>query len=72
MTAIATPTLEIAKRTPVSAGPARVLTCSTQLATTFVAVSSSGTRARDGVTAACVGRVMVTAVAATVAHAYTT
>jgi hypothetical protein len=42
---------------------------STQLETTFVAVSSSAERASDGTIAACAGRVMVTAVAATTAPA---
>ena len=44
---------------------------STQLETTFVAVSSSAERASDGTITACAGRVMVTAVAATTAPAYT-
>ena len=42
---------------------------STQLETTFVAVSSSAERASDGTITACAGRVIVTAVAATTAPA---
>ena len=40
---------------------------SVQPETAFVAVSSSGVRASDGRSAACAGRVIVTAVAATAA-----
>ncbi len=59
----------VASRTPASAGATSTLTLSVQPKTTFDAVSSSGTRASAGASAACVGRVTVTAVAATAAQA---
>jgi hypothetical protein len=56
-----------ASSTPVRAGAAKTLTLSIQPETTFVAVSSSGVRARAGTSADWVGRVTVTQVAATAA-----
>src|SRR4029077_19639895 len=56
--------------TPASAGASSTLRLSIQPETTFVAVSSSGGRASAGVNADWVGRVIVTAVAATAASAY--
>jgi hypothetical protein len=58
------------RSTPASAGAATRLTLSIQPETTLVAVSSSGVQASAGTSAACVGRVRVTAVAATAASAY--
>jgi hypothetical protein len=47
-----------------------MLTLSIHPETTFTAVSSSGVRASAGIRTACAGRVVVTAVAASAAHAY--
>jgi hypothetical protein len=47
-----TPAPEKPNRTPATSGPARMLTFSIQLETTFVAVSSSGVRESEGVRAA--------------------
>src|SRR6185503_3079202 len=58
-----------ASNTPASAGATSTLTLSIQPETTLVAVSSSGVLASDGTSAAWVGRVIVTAVAATAASA---
>ena len=57
-----TSTPETVSRTPVSALATSTPTPSTQLETTFVAVSSSAERASDGTITACAGRVIVTAV----------
>ena len=59
----------MASRTPASAGATRTLRLSIQPEATLVAVSSSGVRASPGTSAACVGRVIVTAVAAIAASA---
>ena len=59
----------MASRTPASAGATSTLTLSIQPETTLVAVSSSGVRASAGTSAAWVGRVIVTAVAAIAASA---
>ncbi len=56
--------------TPAPAVATSTLEFSTQLETTLVAVSSCAVWASAGVSAACVGRVMVTAVAATAAQTY--
>ena len=55
---------------PATVGATSRLTLSFQPETTFDAVSSSGMRQSAGVRAAIVGRVIVTAVAATAAHRY--
>ena len=60
---------EMASSTPVRTPATRTPPFSTQLVTTFVAVSSSAERASDGWITACAGRVIVTAVAATTAPA---
>ena len=60
---------ETARMMPVSALATRAPPFSTQLDTTFAAVSSSGERASDGMITACAGRVIVTAVAASTAPA---
>jgi hypothetical protein len=57
------PGLEVASKTPAMTGPMRTLMLSIQLDTTLTDVSSSGLRARPGVSAPIVGRVTVTAVA---------
>ena len=61
---------ETAMITPAPAVATSTLLFSTQLETTLVAVSSCAVCASAGVSAACVGRVMVTAVAAAAAHTY--
>jgi hypothetical protein len=63
------PGLQTSSRTPATAGATSTLALSIHPETTFVAVSSSGERASAGTRAACVGRVIVTAVAATAASA---
>ena len=67
MTANTVPGLPTASSSPVRAGAASIAMLSIQPETTFVAVSSSGERASAGSSAACVGRVTVTADAATAA-----
>ena len=69
ITAKTVPGLETASSTPVAAGAASTLVLSTQPERTFAAVSSSGVRASAGSSVACAGRVSVTAVAASAAHA---
>ncbi len=69
MTAKTAAAPETPSSSPASAGAARIDSPSIQFETTFVAVSSSGVRARPGRSAACVGRVTVTAAAATAASA---
>ena len=56
-------------RRPASAGPAKRAMLSTPLATAFAAVSSSGVRASDGVSAACAERNGVFAIVAAIARA---
>jgi len=70
MTAKTTPGEPTARSTPVAAGADTSETLSIQPETTLAAVSSSGDRASAGTSAACAGRVSVTAVAATAASAY--
>ncbi len=62
-----TPVLATPNRTPASAGPANTAMLSTPLATAFAAVSSSGVRASDGVSAACEERNGVVAIVAAIA-----
>src|SRR5439155_24559621 len=69
ITAKTVPAPPAASRTPARAGATSMDRLSIQPEATFAAVSSSGVRASAGVTTACAGRVMVTAVAATAARA---
>ena len=55
--------------TPARAGAVSTATLSVHPETTFAAVSSSGSRASDGVSAVCAGRVVVIAVEAAAASA---
>ena len=70
MSANTTPGPDTPRRTPVSAAAASVIALSIQPETAFAAVNSSGTRTSAGTSADCVGRVIVTAVAATAANTY--
>ena len=58
----------VASSAPASAGAVNMATLSFQPETTFVAVSSSGRRARYGTSAAWAGRVVVIAVATSAAR----
>ena len=66
MIANTAPVLATASSNPASAGPANTATLSTLLATAFAAVSSSGVRASDGVSAACAERNGVVAIVAAI------
>src|SRR3954471_1660442 len=66
-----TPGVLTVSTTPTSSGPPSVLTPSIQLETTFVAASSSGSLARPGATADCVGRVTVNATDGRTSSPYT-
>src|SRR5690242_9540027 len=71
-TANSTPGVLTVSTTPTSNGPAKVLTLSIQLETTFVDANSSGRRARPGANDACVGRVTVNAIDGNTRSPYTT
>src|SRR3954469_13221699 len=66
-----TPGVLTVSTTPTSSGPPSVLTPSIQLETTFVAASSSGSLARPGANADCVGRVTVNATDGRTSSPYT-
>ncbi len=68
---IATPVPAIAISAPASAVPARSLIASLHPDRVLIPVSSSASWARDGISAACAGRVIVTVQAVTIAVAYT-
>ena len=63
------PVLATARRRPASAGPAKIAMLSMPLATALAAVSSSGVRARLGVSAACDERNGVVAIVAAIESA---
>ncbi len=64
-----TPVLATASSKPARAGPAKTAMLSMPLATAFAAVSSSGVRASDGVSAACAERNGVVAMVAAIDEA---
>ena len=65
------PVLVTARSSPARAGPPKTAKLSTPRATAFAAVSSAGSLASAGISAACADRTGVATIASTIASAYT-